>query len=442
MRFLPYLALLNSLILTAAASPAGTTETTHKPQLKSTTQARTTRLHASASMKARTSQSAAVSKGSAASHGSLAASRRMHARRAATGAVKPASYTTTRAAVIHGTSTSVRRRRAAWSPWTEPTFGDPTVGDNAEGEDPAVRRAAVEALGQYNGTVVVADPLTGRILSIVNQKLAMTGAFQPCSTIKVVVSLASLSENIVDPTTPMHITRRMAMSMTQALAKSNNVYFARLGEELGFERVLRYARLFGLGEKAGLDLEGEQPGVLPETVPEGGVGMMTSFGEGIRLTALELASIVASVANGGTLYYLQYPRNQQEIASFQPRVKRYLDIANLIPEVKPGMEGAVEYGTARRASVEQEDPLAGKTGTCTDTTHPGVHLGWFGSFNDSARSKLVVVVLLTGGRGVSGPIAAGIAGNLYRNLAREEYALQQQLFLSPVRLVTMQSCCR
>jgi hypothetical protein len=52
------------------------------------------------------------------------------------------------------------------------------VGDNTAGEDPIVRKAAVDALGPYNGAVVVADSQTGRLLSVVNQKLALTGAFQ------------------------------------------------------------------------------------------------------------------------------------------------------------------------------------------------------------------------------------------------------------------------
>lgn len=425
-----FLILIGSLTLATTLGSAGTTETSLPPK----SAARTTATTAS---KAKP-QAKKNAPASTASHPTAA--RQTHAKAPASSLVKlPASSTTAGATGLHRKPASAHHQ---WSPWSEPTFSDPTAGDTAEGDDPIVRRAAVEALGSYNGTAVVADPLTGRILSIVNQNLAKTGAFQPCSTIKLVVSLASLSENIIDPMTPMHITRQFALSMTQALARSNNVYFARLGEELGFERVVRYAKLLGLGEKAGLDLEGERAGALPDTVPESGVGMMTSFGDGIRLTALELASIVSSVANGGTLYYLQYPRNEEEIRNFQPRVKRYLDIADLIPLVKPGMEAAVQYGTARRASVEQEDPLAGKTGTCTDTTNPGVHLGWFGSFNDGPRGKLVVVVLLTGGRGVSGPIAAGIAGNLYRNLSREEYAPRNQVLLSPARLVTMQSCCR
>ena len=266
------------------------------------------------------------------------------------------SATTTRAALIHsgGPSKIVRtsrirrrgRHRVFYNPWTEPTYADSTVGDSVDGEDLVVRKAAVDALGPYNGTVVVSDPETGRILTIVNQKLATKGAFQPCSTVKVVVSLASLSEGIVEPSTPLRLTRRYSMDMTHALAKSNNFYFATLGRKLGFERMKKYAKMFGLGEKAGLDIPGEEAGFLTDEPPASGVGMMTSFGDGIRLTPLELASLVGSIANGGTMYYLQYPKNQEEIQNFTPRVKRNLNITSLIPEIKPGMMGAVEYGNS------------------------------------------------------------------------------------------------
>ncbi len=278
-----------------------------------------------------------------------------------------------------------------------------------------------DGLGPYNGTVVVADPTTGRILSIVNQKLALKGAFQPCSTVKTVVSLAALSEHLVSPESTIRISRRFGMDMTQAIAHSNNLYFAKLGQQLGFDRVQKYARLFGLGEKAGLDIPGEEAGYLTPEPPQTGIGMMTSFGDGIRLTPLELTSIIGAISNGGTMYYLQYPKSQEEIEKFIPRIKRTLDLADLIPQIKPGMLGAVEYGTARRANFDPNEPIYGKTGTCTDTAQPGVHLGWFGSFNDVGKNKLVVIVLLTGGRGISGPIASGVAGNVYHNLSQQHY---------------------
>lgn len=347
--------------------------------------------------------------------------------------------TSTTATTAGKTAGRVRRKRlAVWSPWTEPTYADSTVGDSVDGEDLEVRRAAVEALGPYNGTVVVADTQTGRILSIVNQKLGLKGAFQPCSTVKMVVSLASLTEGLIDSKVPVHLTRRYAMNMTEALARSNNLYFAKLGQQLGFERVSKYAKLYGLGERAGLDIPGEEPGYLTEEAPSTGVGMMTSFGDGIRVTPLELASIVTTIANGGTMYYLQYPRSDEDVKRFVPRIKRTLDIAQYVPQLKAGMQGAVEYGTARRAIFDPNEPILGKTGTCTDTAQPGVHLGWFGSFNDIGKNRLAVVVLLTGGRGISGPIASGVAGGVYRNLLAQHYFSPEQPGVTTNALVSLQ----
>jgi cell division protein FtsI/penicillin-binding protein 2 len=97
-------------------------------------------------------------------------------------------------------------------------------------------------------------------------------------------------------------------------------------------------------------------------------------------------------------------------------VKRRLPVADLIPLMTPGMRGAVEFGTAHRA--RDDGPIAGKTGTCSEGR---THLGWFGSFNDAGGHRLVVVVLLTGGRPAIGPLAAGIAGDVYRILGEKNY---------------------
>jgi penicillin-binding protein 2 len=304
-------------------------------------------------------------------------------------------------------------------PWRVPNFADSTEGDNVAGEDMIARQAAVEALGKLNGSIVVADPASGRILSLVNQKLALKSGFQPCSTIKVPVALAALSETVVDRTTQIRLYGKTSMDMTHALAKSSNQYFASLGEKLGFERVSYYAKLFGLGEKAS-EMENEQPGLLPPSTPKSGMGMMTSFGDGITLTPLEYAALMGAIANGGTLYYLQHPNSNEAALAMEPHVKRHLEISDLIPEIKPGMMGAVEYGTARRIGFDPNSPIYGKTGTCTDTRSP-THLGWFGSFGEMGNRKIVVVVLLTGGNAVSGPAAAGVAGQVYKNLNAVNY---------------------
>ena len=97
-------------------------------------------------------------------------------------------------------------------------------------------------------------------------------------------------------------------------------------------------------------------------------------------------------------------------------MKRTLDIAEVIPSLTPGMLGAVEFGTAHRA--RQDEAIAGKTGTCSENH---THLGWFGSYINVGGRKLVAVVLLTGGRPVSGPVAAGIAGQFYHLLSEQNY---------------------
>ena len=335
----------------------------------------------------------------------------------------------------------VTARNIPGGPWKTPTFADSTEGDSVDGEDLLVRRAAVQALGPYNGTIIVADPKSGRILTIVNQKLAFQSGFQPCSTIKIMASLAGLEEGILqNQNTFFHISRRQKIDLTQALAHSNNQFFSAVGVKLGYEKIVQYAHLFGLGERAGLNLDAEQPGTVASEPPADGIGMMTSFGEGIYMTPLELAGLMSAVANGGTLYYLQHPRSQEEISQFVPRVKRQLDIAQWLPEIKPGMMGAVEYGTARRANYSPTEPIFGKTGTCTDGRSP-THLGWFGSFNELGENKLVVVVLLTGGHAVSGPIASGVAGAVYKNLSESQYFVQARL-ATPIALISTQSCCQ
>jgi cell division protein FtsI/penicillin-binding protein 2 len=317
-----------------------------------------------------------------------------------------------------GARSAATRRRRYHERFTASSFakGDIFAGDVTDGEDPVVRQAAINAMGDMNGTAVVINPSNGRILAMVNQKLALSPGAEPCSTIKLTVALAALSEGLVTRDTPVKLAG-FRMNMTQALAKSNNLYFEELGRELGFERVHQYANQFGLGELAGYNIEGEQLGVYPdEELPasQGGVGRMCSFGEGVSLTPLQLGAFMAALANGGTLYYLQHPTTQEEAASFEPRVKRTLEIANFVPDLQDGMAGAVEYGTARSLKSNfHELPVFGKTGTCSAK---GTRFGWFASWADSPQGRLVTVFFLEGGRPTFGPRAAEMTGAFYQNL--------------------------
>ena len=315
-------------------------------------------------------------------------------------------------------SASTHRRHRYYERFHMSSFSeDLTSGDIIAGEDPVVRQAAIDALGNMNGTVVAIEPTSGRVLAMVNQKLALSSGAQPCSTIKLSVALAALSEGLVSKETEVTLGRRSRINLTEALAHSNNAYFESLGRKLGFEKVAYYAHEYGLGELAGYGIPGEQVGEYPDAViPEklGGVGKMCSYGEGVSMTPLQLGALVSAIANGGTLYYLQHPTTPEEIAGFQPRVKRQLDIAPLIPELSDGMAGAVQYGTARSLRLNfNEESILGKTGTCS---HDGTRYGWFASYANTSAGRVVIVIFLQGGRPTFGPKAAEIAGRMYRNM--------------------------
>ncbi len=320
------------------------------------------------------------------------------------------------------TRASVRKHSA--TRYGVPTFTDSQKGDVTAYDDPVVRKAAVDALGRYNGSVVAIDPATGRILTVVNQNLAFSAGFIPCSTIKPVIAIAALQEGVVTRDTMIRVAPRKYLNLTEALAHSNNAFFEELGRRMGFDTVSHYGRLLGLGELAGYQIPEEHPGGFPSEPPAfGGVARMSSFGQGIQMTPLQLGALVSSFANGGTLYYLQYPRTAEERANFTPRVKRQLNIESLLPEVRDGMLAAVLYGTARLSYISSDEQALGKTGTCSDSSS---RIGWFVSYADQAHPKIVLVVLMRGHTAaIKGPMAAGVAGRIYRRLNDENYFARQ-----------------
>jgi penicillin-binding protein 2 len=300
--------------------------------------------------------------------------------------------------------------------YSEPAV-NPTLGDISSYDDPVIRDVAVDALGKRNGAVLAVDPQTGRILTMVNQHMVLSEGFEPCSTIKPVIAVAALQKGIISRDSMLQVGGRHYMDLTEALAHSNNAFFEHLGMELGFDTVRGYAQMFGLGEKAALNVPGETAGSLTLDPPPLGVAHMSSFGSGIRMTALQLASMASAMANGGTLFYLQWPHSEE----FTPQVKRELDIASLLPDVREGMLAAVLYGTARQSYDPEGDEALGKTGTCSDETVGG-RIGWFASYINQANPRLALVVLLRGhSSGTNGPRAADVAGKIYRGLREKNY---------------------
>ena len=281
--------------------------------------------------------------------------------------------------------------------------------DDTRGEDMEVRRVAVNALGFHAGTVVVMDPVTGQIYSIVNQEWALRRGFKPCSTIKLVTGVAGLEEKMISPFESTNISDRYKIDLTDALAYSNNTYFQHIGGQVGFDKMMSYAKQLGLGQKTGVNVPFEYPGKLPAEKTGFALNRMSSHGDDFEVTAVQLGTLVSSMANGGKLLVPYIPRTPQEA---KPKVRRSIDIAeDNLRRMVPGMVGAVNYGSGKKAY----DPLqtvAGKTGTCIGQ---GAWVGLFASYAPLANPRLAVVVI-TRGPDARKHFPAAVAGKIYREL--------------------------
>lgn len=284
--------------------------------------------------------------------------------------------------------------------------------DNVAGEDPEVRRVAINALGEHAGTVVVMDPNSGRVYAIVNQEWALRRGFKPCSTIKLVTGLAGLNEQVIDPTNTVNISDSNRINLTDALAYSNNTYFQEVGGQVGFNKMVSYSRRLGLGEKTGINGLNEFAGQLPTLRSGFAVNHMSSHGDDFKVTAIQLATLVSAMANGGKLISPRILRTPQELARFKPGIRRNINMnLDLLRYMVPGMVGAVNYGSGRRARAP-EATVAGKTGTCIEN---GTWVGLFTSYAPLANPRLAVVVIAKGADARS-HFPAAVAGRIYREL--------------------------
>ncbi|MEO6588346.1 MAG: penicillin-binding transpeptidase domain-containing protein [Pyrinomonadaceae bacterium] len=280
--------------------------------------------------------------------------------------------------------------------------------DDTTGEDLQIRAAAVNALGNRAGTVVVMEAQTGKIVTIVNQDWAIKNSFKPCSTIKLVTATGGENENLID--SEGNLTKQNARrNLDDAIAFSDNTYFQRIGMNLGNEKMISYARALGLGEKTGINADGETPGKLPY----GNNNLrIYSHGDDFEVTPLQLAVAVTAIANGGKLVVPQIQKNRTEKTKFNGFYKREVNVPKQnIQRLIPGMLGAAEYGTARRAGIADLN-AAGKTGSCIFN---GSWIGLFASVAPVENPQYAVVVI-TRGQSERGKYAALVAGKIYEAL--------------------------
>src|ERR1044071_6167710 len=282
--------------------------------------------------------------------------------------------------------------------------------DDLSGEDPEVRRVAVNALGNHAGTVVVMDPMTGRVYSMVNQEWALRRGFKPCSTIKLVTGVAGLSENAIPAIDTVGDGYRI--DLTSALAHSDNPFFQQVGTKIGPTKMVSYARELGLGEKTGINVPFEFPGKLPEVKPGVVERRVFSHADGFEVTPLQLGTLVSAMANGGKLLVPQIAHSVKEGNKMSVKVRRQLPITTDVwQRMVPGMVGAVNYGSGRKA-YDPTQTVAGKTGTCIGDNG---WVGLFASYAPLANPRLAVVVIAEGSD-ARRHFPAAVAGEIYRQL--------------------------
>lgn len=284
--------------------------------------------------------------------------------------------------------------------------------DDLTGEDLEVRRAAVGALGNHAGTVVVMNPQTGHVYSMVNQQWALREGFKPCSTIKLLTGLAGLNENVIDLNDTTKISDNNQVDLTRALAYSKNEYFQQVGGQVGFDKMVSYARRLGLGEKTGINAQNEFQGSVPGPASRFAMTRMWSHGDNFQVTPIQLATLVSAMANGGRLLTPHITRTKQEAFSIKTRVRRQVNMdTETWRNMVPGMVGAVVYGSGRRA-FDPSETVAGKTGTCVEQ---GTWVGLFTSYAPLANPRLAVVVIARGAD-AHNHFPAAVAGRIYRDL--------------------------
>ena len=280
--------------------------------------------------------------------------------------------------------------------------------DNTDGEDLEVRRAAVNALGNRAGTVVVLEPQTGKVLTVVNQDWAIHKSFKPCSTIKLVTAVAGINERMIDDEGNIR-TRRFPMNLNDALAFSNNIYFQAVGSSLGNSKMISYAQTLGLGQPTGINVAGETAGKLPYG---NGNARIYSHGDDFEVSPLQLAVMTSAVSNNGKIIVPHVPRTAFEKTNFRGTLRRQINLPQTsLQGVLPGMVGAATYGTARRG-VDSSMGVAGKTGSCIAGG------SWVGLFTSVApiENPQYAVVVITRGQSERGRHAAAVAGKIYQTL--------------------------
>ncbi len=314
-------------------------------------------------------------------------------------------------------------------------------------EDAVVRARA------KSGTMIVLDPKTGAVLAMAVsprfdpnamsalspdrwRNRALTDAYEPGSTMKVMMAAAAIEERIVRPNTMVfgeygrmaiantviHDHERLGwVSFAQVIQKSSNIGAAKTGMALGEQRLYRYLQSFGFGQRTEIDLPGEGVGLVRSPKDWGRRSVASiSMGQEIGVTPLQMASAIAAIANGGVLmkpYVVSEIRdaNGHILKQVTPQAKRQVISSETARSITKILEGVVTDGTGAKAAIPGFR-VAGKTGTAqkidsrTGAYSPSQYVASFTGYVPAESPQLAMIVVIDEPQGdrLGGTIAAPV----------------------------------
>lgn len=327
----------------------------------------------------------------------------------------------------------------------------------------AVEKELDNVISKYDpeqALIVVADPKTGEILAMssrpnfdsnnyqkydletINRNLPIFNTYEPGSTFKVITLAASIEEKTINLFDDHYYDGGSinvegskikcwksgghgSQSYLQVVQNSCNPGFVVMGQKLGKETLMRYIKNFGFGEKTGIDLSGEENGILFSLDQMGTVETATtSFGQGVSVTPIQQVMGVSAAINGGYLYTPYIVKSistgdtNQTILVNEPILKRQVISEETSRLVRYALESVVSQGTGRNAYINNYR-VGGKTGTA-QKVKDGAYLEnnyilSFVGFMPADDPEVIVYVAIDNPKGVvqyGGTVAAPVAKNV------------------------------
>jgi penicillin-binding protein 2 len=338
-----------------------------------------------------------------------------------------------------------------------------------------IKLIAAQIGHRVGGSAIVEDPNTGAVLALVSQPnfdpndfaagisekryeqylhdpllplfdRAISGAYPTGSAFKMITSSAALQSGVLTPDSTRYCGGVFdlngflfnddmpgghgTLSVRDAIARSCDVFFWQVGNELGIARLDKYAAAFGIGSKTGIDLPGETSGTLPTPAWKkrvvkddwyAGDTADLSIGQGfLEASPVQMLAVVSAVANGGTLYAPYFVSDVRDargkiVKRFEPKPRAQVPVSpENLAVVREGMLGTIEspYGTAHNVYIPGFH-YAGKTGTAENSptvdNPEGRNHAWFVCFAPYDRPRIAVVVFMDQSGGFGAVSAAPVA---------------------------------